>query len=223
MAPPLRVTLDQAAHDELDRRYQTTRDATTRTRYQMILLRAEGHRVPEVAQLTRCSPDTVRRVLKRYLAGGRTRCRTGPIWASRPTTRPPGSRSWSGWPTATPTRLGWTARVEALLAAAAVPPPAACLVPDATLAAELVPEELPRLLGLLGRADRYLQDEVEVALHPTLTRCGPTRRPGRPPAGPGARQELQTVRRWAGGLARGWLDLELAQGRRAAPLCAQLR
>ena len=112
MAPPLRVRLDQAAHDELDRRYQTTRDATTRTRYQMILLRAEGHRVPEVAQLTRCSPDTVRRVLKRYLAGGRTRCRTGPIWASRPTTRPPGSRSWSGWPTATPTRLGWTARVE---------------------------------------------------------------------------------------------------------------
>src|SRR5215217_7487241 len=33
MAPPLRVTLDQAAKAELDRRYQTTRDATTRTRY----------------------------------------------------------------------------------------------------------------------------------------------------------------------------------------------
>src|SRR6266702_4699031 len=70
MAPPLRVTLDRAAHDELERRYQTTRDATTRTRYQMILLRAEDHPVVEVAQLTRCSPDTVRRVLKRYLAGG---------------------------------------------------------------------------------------------------------------------------------------------------------
>ena len=70
MAPPLRVTLDQAAHDELERRYHTTRDATTRTRYQMILLRGEGHPVVEVAQLTRCSPDTVRRVLKRYLAGG---------------------------------------------------------------------------------------------------------------------------------------------------------
>ena len=27
MAPPLRVTLDQAAHDELERCYQTTRDA----------------------------------------------------------------------------------------------------------------------------------------------------------------------------------------------------
>jgi transposase len=70
MAAPLRVRLDQAAMAELERRYQTTRDATTRTRYQMLLLRAEGHPVVEVAQLTRCSPDTVRRVLKRYLAGG---------------------------------------------------------------------------------------------------------------------------------------------------------
>src|SRR6266699_6991297 len=64
-------------------------------------------------------------------------------------------------------------RVEALLAAAAasaVPPPAGDLVPDATLADELFPEDLPRLLGLLERADLYLQDEVEVALHPTLTR-----------------------------------------------------
>jgi hypothetical protein len=54
-------------------------------------------------------------------------------------------------------------RVEALLAAAAsaVPPPAACLVPDATLADDLFPEDLPRLLGLLAQADLYLQDEVE--------------------------------------------------------------
>src|SRR5215218_8619918 len=70
MAPPLRVRLDQAAKAELDRRYQTTRDATTRTRYQMVLLRAEGHPVVQVAQITRRSPDTVRRVLQRYLAGG---------------------------------------------------------------------------------------------------------------------------------------------------------
>src|SRR4029450_11544851 len=70
MAAPLRVRLDQAARDELDRRYQTTRDATTRTRYQMVLLRAEGHPVVEAAQLPRSSPDPVRRVLKRYLTGG---------------------------------------------------------------------------------------------------------------------------------------------------------
>jgi hypothetical protein len=48
-------------------------------------------------------------------------------------------------------------RVEALLAAAAspVPPPACELLPDATLAdpAELWPEDLPRLLELLGQAD----------------------------------------------------------------------
>jgi len=70
MAPRLRVRLDQAAKAELERRYQITRDAITRTRYQMILLRAEDRPVVEVAQLTRYSPDTVRRVLKRYLAGG---------------------------------------------------------------------------------------------------------------------------------------------------------
>ena len=70
MAPPLRVTLDRAAHEELERRYQTTRDAETRTRYQMVLLNAQGHGAAQVAQLTRRSPDTVRRVLKRYLAGG---------------------------------------------------------------------------------------------------------------------------------------------------------
>src|SRR6266511_2720846 len=83
MAPPLRVTLDQAAHDELERRYHTTHDATTRTRYQMLLLRADGHRVPEVAQLTCCS---------------------------RPTTRPAGSKSWSGSPTWIRTRWGSTVR-----------------------------------------------------------------------------------------------------------------
>jgi hypothetical protein len=118
-------------------------------------------------------------------------------------------------------------RVEALLAAAAspMPPPAACLVPDATLADpdELVPEDLPRLLGLLGRADLYLQDEVQVALHPTLTRVWS--RAGR------AGQRLvqapgNNAKRYGFGLVDwrdGWLDFQLAEGRRAAPLCAQLR
>ncbi len=60
-------------------------------------------------------------------------------------------------------------RVEALLAAAAspLPPPAVDLIPDATLADDLMPADLSRLLGLLEHADLYLQDEVEVALHPT--------------------------------------------------------
>src|SRR6266508_5357206 len=89
MAPPLRVTLDQAAHDELERRYYTTHDATTRTRYQMLLLRADGHRVSEVAQLTCCSPDPVRRVLKRYLAGGPDAVPHGPH-LGQPPHYPPG-------------------------------------------------------------------------------------------------------------------------------------
>ena len=116
-------------------------------------------------------------------------------------------------------------RVEALLAAAAspLPPPAACLVPDATLAEDLFPEDLPCLLHLLGRADLYLQDEVEVALHPTLTRVWS--RSGR------AGQRLvqapgKNFKRYGFGLVDwrdGTLDFELAEGRRAAPLCAQLR
>jgi transposase len=70
MPPPLRVPLDPAQQAELERRYHTTRDATTRTRYQIVLLNAQGHTPPKIAQLVRCSADTVRRVLKRYLAGG---------------------------------------------------------------------------------------------------------------------------------------------------------
>jgi hypothetical protein len=115
--------------------------------------------------------------------------------------------------------------VEALLAAAAspAPPPAADLIPDPTLAADLFPEDLPRLLGLLGRADLYLQDEVEVALHPTLTRVWS--RHGH------AGQRLvqapgKNSKRYGFGLVDwrdGHLDFALADGRRAAPLCAQLR
>jgi DDE superfamily endonuclease len=116
-------------------------------------------------------------------------------------------------------------RVEALLAAAAspLPPPACDLVPDATLADDLVPEDLPRLLELLGRADLYLQDEVEVALHPTLTRvwsrCG---RPGQhlvQAPGTNAKQYGFGLVDWRDGQ----LDWAVADGRRAAPLCAQLR
>jgi transposase len=116
-------------------------------------------------------------------------------------------------------------RVEALLAAAAspLPPPAVDLVPDATLAEDLFPADLPRLLGLLERADLYLQDEVEVALHPTLTRVWS--RAGR------AGQRLvqapgKNFKQYGFGLVDwrdGHLDWALADGRRAVPLCDQLR
>jgi Homeodomain-like domain len=111
MPPPtLQVTLDQVAQAELERRYQTTRDATTRTRYQIVLLNAQGHTPPQIATLTRRSPDTVRRVLRRYLAHGPDAVPHRPTPASRPTTRLPGRPSWSGSPTSTPTRSGWTVR-----------------------------------------------------------------------------------------------------------------
>jgi hypothetical protein len=116
-------------------------------------------------------------------------------------------------------------RVEALLAAAAspLPPPAHTLIPDATLAGDLVPADLPRLLELLGRADLYLQDEVEVALHPTLTRVWS--RAGR------AGQHLVQApgnndKRCGFGLVDwrdGHLDWAVADGRRAVPFCDQLR
>ena len=62
-------------------------------------------------------------------------------------------------------------RVEALLAAAApAPPPCWDPVLDPARLGTAWPEDLPALLALLPRADLYLQDEVEVALHPTLTR-----------------------------------------------------
>jgi transposase len=116
-------------------------------------------------------------------------------------------------------------RVEALLAAAAspLPPPAHTLIPDATLADDLMPADLPRLLGLLGRADLYLQDEVEVALHPTLTRVWSR-------TGTAGQRLVQApgknAKQYGFGLVDwrdGHLDFELADGRRAVPFCAQLR
>src|SRR6266498_3693154 len=79
MPPPtLQVTLDPDAQAELERRYHTTRNAQTRTRYQIVLLNAQGHTPPQIARLVRCSADTVRRVLKRYLAGV-----AGALWTCR--------------------------------------------------------------------------------------------------------------------------------------------
>ena len=125
-------------------------------------------------------------------------------------------------------------RAEALLAVAASPaasPPPSLdalgvlvrdLVPDPFLV-EWVPEDLPRLLALLPRADLYLQDEVAVALHPTLTRvwCRKGRRGQRLVEAPG-----NNDKRYGFGLVDwrdGWFDWALEEGRRAAPFCAQLQ
>jgi DDE superfamily endonuclease len=114
--------------------------------------------------------------------------------------------------------------VEALLAAAASPqpPPAAALLPDPTLA-DLLAADLPGLLRRLPGADVYLQDEVELALHPTLTRvwCRRGRRGQRLVQAPG-----RNAKRVGFGLVDwrdGWLDWAVADGRKAEPFCAQLR
>jgi transposase len=114
--------------------------------------------------------------------------------------------------------------VEVLLAAAASPepPPIDELMPDLLVRDEL-PEDLPWLLRLLPRADVYLQDEVQIALHPTLTRvwCPKGRRGQRLVEAPG-----NNAKEYGFGLVDwrdGWFDWQRAPGRRAVPFCAQLR
>lgn len=107
-------------------------------------------------------------------------------------------------------------------AAAPAPPPVDDLLPDPALH-DLLPDDLPWLLRLLPRADVYLQDEVEVALHPTLTRCwSPKGRRGqRRVEAPG-----NNAKRYGFGLVDwrdGWLDWALEEGRKAEPFCRQLR
>lgn len=70
MPAPLRLTLDAASRAEVGRRYEAAGDAEARTRYQMLLLLADGRSPPEVAALVRRSPATVRRVLRRFRAAG---------------------------------------------------------------------------------------------------------------------------------------------------------
>ena len=115
--------------------------------------------------------------------------------------------------------------MEALYAAAvsSVPPPLAHLLPDPLLFLDEVPADLARLVDLLAHADLYLQDEVEIALHPTLTRvwCPKGRRGQRAVQTPGTNQK-----RYGFGAVDwrdGAIDWAIAEGRRAAPFCDQLR
>jgi hypothetical protein len=91
------------------------------------------------------------------------------------------------------------------------------------LPADEADPDLAAVLALLPQADVYLQDEVQIALHPTLTRVWSRRgrRGQRRVEAPG-----QNVKRWGFGLVDwrdGWLDWVVAPGRWAAPLVEQLR
>src|SRR5581483_8592189 len=117
---------------------------------------------------------------------------------------------------------GKRARVEALLAMASpAPPPVADLLADLATWID-VPPDLPDLLALLPRADLYLQDEVQCALHPTLTRVwSPKGRRGqRFVEAPGQNAKVTGFGAldWRDGYFHGLT----APGRRAAPFAAQL-
>jgi transposase len=89
--------------------------------------------------------------------------------------------------------------------------------------AEQVPADLPALLALLPQADLYLQDEVQIAFHPTLTRVWARRgrRGQRRVAAPGANAKV-----YGFGLVDwrdGWFDGRIGPQRTADLFCAQLR
>jgi DDE superfamily endonuclease len=101
------------------------------------------------------------------------------------------------------------------------PPPVPDLV-DADLLDE-IPPDLADLLQHLPTADVYLQDEVQVAFHPTLTRVWSRR--GRRGQwlveAPGANAKVYGfgIVDWCDG----WFDGILAPGRTAAAFCTQVR
>jgi transposase len=70
MALPLQVRLNDEQRAEIERRYLAARDAETRTRFQMILMAADGRPAPQIGWLVRRSEDTVRRVLRRFVHHG---------------------------------------------------------------------------------------------------------------------------------------------------------
>ena len=69
-APITLRPMDEQTLTDLRRRYDETSDAETRTRYQMLLLEAEGQTSTQIARLVLRSQDTVVRVLKRFFTGG---------------------------------------------------------------------------------------------------------------------------------------------------------
>ncbi len=101
------------------------------------------------------------------------------------------------------------------------PPPVPALVDADRL--EDVPPDLDDLWSLLPHTDLYLQDKVQCAFHPTLTRvwCWKGRCGQRLVEAPGANAKV-----YGCGLVdwgEGWFDGRLAPGRTADILWAQVR
>jgi DDE superfamily endonuclease len=114
-------------------------------------------------------------------------------------------------------------RVEALLACATAPEP---LPVHDLVEADLwdqLPADQADLLALLPRADLYLQDEMQVAFHPTLTRVWSRkgRRGQRLVEAPGDNRKV-----YGFGLVDwrdGWFDGRVAPGRTTDVFCEQVR
>src|SRR5215475_8358489 len=122
-----------------------------------------------------------------------------------------------------PRLRGKRLRVEVILAGAGTPtpPPVTALVEAALL--EDVPPDVEELRSLLPHADLSLQDEVQCAFHPTLTRvwCWKGRRGQRLVEAPGANDKVYGFGLVDG--CEGWFDGRLAPGRTADIFCAQVR
>jgi hypothetical protein len=114
-------------------------------------------------------------------------------------------------------------RVEVLLAGATEPEPLPVKdLVEADLWSQL-PADVSELLALLPRADLYLQDEVQFAFHPTLTRAWSLkgRRGQRLVEAPGDNQKV-----YGFGLVDwrdGWFDGRIATGWTADVFCEQGR
>jgi transposase len=110
-----------------------------------------------------------------------------------------------------------------LLAGASAPEP---LPVEPLVEADLwdqLPADLAALLALLPQADLYLQDEVQFAFHPTLTRvwCPKGRRGQRLVEAPGDNRKV-----YGFGLLDwrdGWFDGRVAPGRTADVFCEQVQ
>src|SRR5690242_4358941 len=66
MPAAVRIKMTEENRAAVAERFEGTRDAETRLRYQMVLLAADGYTAPQIAPLVRRSVDTVQRVLRRY-------------------------------------------------------------------------------------------------------------------------------------------------------------
>lgn len=105
--------------------------------------------------------------------------------------------------------------------ASPAPPPVADLLADLATLID-IPPDLPGLLALLPTADLYLQDELQAALHPTLTRVWSRRgrRGQRFVEAPGQNAKVTGFGAldWRDGYFHGLI----APGRRAQPFVDQL-